>query len=101
MPTIFLSPSSQEFNPYTNGGNEEYYMNLLADAMEPYLRSSGIRYVRNNPNHSLQEIVAESNAGNYDAHLALHSNAGGRGISRVSCGGPMSIIILTVPVVNV
>jgi len=76
MPTIFLSPSNQEFNPYTNGGNEEYYMNLLADAMEPYLRSSGIRYVRNNPDQSLQEIVAESNAGNYDAHLALHSNAG-------------------------
>lgn len=76
MPTLFLSPSNQEFNPYTDGGNEEYYMNLLADAMEPYLRSSGIRYVRNNPEDSIQEIVAQSNSGNYDAHLALHSNAG-------------------------
>ena len=28
MPTIYLSPSTQEFNPYVNGGNEEYYMNL-------------------------------------------------------------------------
>ena len=34
MPTIYLSPSTQEFNPYSGGGNEEYYMNLIADAME-------------------------------------------------------------------
>lgn len=37
MPIIYLSPSTQEFNPYYGGGNEEYYMNLIADAMEPYL----------------------------------------------------------------
>ena len=38
MPNLFLSPSVQEFNPYVNGlGTEEYYMNLIADAMEPYL----------------------------------------------------------------
>ena len=37
MPNIYLSPSTQEFNPYAGGGNEEYYMNLIADAMEPYL----------------------------------------------------------------
>ena len=27
MPSIYLSPSTQEFNPYIIGGNEEYYMN--------------------------------------------------------------------------
>ena len=32
MPIIYLSPSTQEFNPYYGGGNEEYYMNLIADA---------------------------------------------------------------------
>ena len=37
MPSVFLSPSTQEFNPYINGGNEEQYMNLIADAMVPYL----------------------------------------------------------------
>ena len=37
MPTIYLSPSTQEFNPYNGGGNEEYYMNLIADAMEEML----------------------------------------------------------------
>ena len=36
MPTIFLSPSTQEYNQYVTGaGSEEYFMNLLADAMEP------------------------------------------------------------------
>ena len=42
MPNVFLSPSTQEWNPYVNGGSEEFYMNQIADRMEPYLRSSGI-----------------------------------------------------------
>lgn len=75
MPTIYLSPSLQEFNQYTGGGNEEYYMNLLADAMVPYLRASGIQFVRNNPEQTLSQVISESNQGNYDLHLALHSNA--------------------------
>ncbi|MDO4545983.1 MAG: N-acetylmuramoyl-L-alanine amidase [Bacillota bacterium] len=76
MPSLFLSPSVQEFNPYINGlGSEEYYMNLVADAMEPYLLASGISFTRNNPNDTLSQAIALSNAGNYDFHLALHSNA--------------------------
>lgn len=75
MPTVYLSPSLQEFNPYVGGGNEEYYMNLVADAMEPYLKASGINFVRNNPEDSLSKTIADSNAGNYDLHLAIHSNA--------------------------
>ncbi|MBS6510172.1 MAG: DnaB-like helicase C-terminal domain-containing protein [Clostridiales bacterium] len=35
MPIIYLSPSTQENNYYVTGGTEEYYMNLLADAMVP------------------------------------------------------------------
>lgn len=81
MPTIFLSPSVQEFNPYVIGNNEEYYMNLVADAMEPYLQATGIGYVRNDPDQSLSQVIAQSNAGNYDLHLALHSNAAGEGNS--------------------
>ena len=38
MPSLFLSPSTQDQNPYVIGGSEEYYMNLVADAMEPYLQ---------------------------------------------------------------
>ncbi len=75
MPTLFLSPSAQEYNEYATGGSEEQYMNLLADAMEPYLRSTGIVYTRNNPDDTLSQIIQQSNAGNYDFHLALHSNA--------------------------
>ena len=47
MPSIFLSPSTQEGNLYVTGNSEEYWMNRLADAMEPYLRSNGIRFRRN------------------------------------------------------
>lgn len=75
MPTIYLSPSLQEFNPYVDGGNEEYYMNLIADEMIPYLNSSGIEYVRNTPSQTLSQAINESNASNVDFHLALHSNA--------------------------
>ena len=50
MPTIFLSPSTQEYNQYVTGaGSEEYFMNLLADAMEPLLLSNGIQFTRNDP----------------------------------------------------
>ena len=75
MPSVFLSPSTQEFNPYINGGNEEQYMNLIADAMIPYLLASGIEVGRNNPDEPLSAAIAASNAGNYDLHLAIHSNS--------------------------
>ena len=76
MPDLFLSPSVQQYNPYINGlGSEEYYMNLIADAMEPYLDASGITYTRNDPDDTLSQAIALSNAGSYDFHLALHSNA--------------------------
>ena len=75
MPIIYLSPSTQENNYYVNGGTEEQYMNLLADKMVPYLNASGIRYVRNSPNMTASSSIAASNRGQYDLHLALHSNA--------------------------
>ncbi len=79
IPTIYLSPSTQEFNPYITGGNEEEYMNLVADAMIPYLNASGIGYVRNSPDMTASSSIAASNSGNYDVHLALHSNASSTG----------------------
>lgn len=75
MPKIFLSPSTQEYNPYIDGGNEEYYMNLIADEMQPYLTASGIEYVRNDPAKTVNASVAQSNAGLFNLHLAIHSNA--------------------------
>ena len=79
MPIIYLSPSTQEKNEYVNGGTEEQYMNLLADKMVPYLDASGIRYVRNTPEMTAASSIAASNRGNYDLHLALHSNAAPEG----------------------
>lgn len=60
MPIIYLSPSTQEFNYYVNGGTEEYYMNLLADKMVPYLDASGIRYSRNTPDMTAASSIAAS-----------------------------------------
>ena len=82
MPYIYLSPSTQEFNPYAGGGNEEYYMNLIADAIEPYLYASGIAFERNTPDMTAAQSIAASNAGNFDLHLALHSNASSDGSAR-------------------
>ena len=75
MPIIYLSPSTQEANMYVNGGSEEEWMNRLADAMVPYLNASGIQYSRNTPDMNAVSSIRASNAGTYDLHLALHSNA--------------------------
>ena len=58
MPTIYLSPSTQEWNSYVTGsGSEEYNMNLLADALVPYLLSNGIQYKRNKPEIDRKSVV--------------------------------------------
>ena len=75
MPGVFLSPSSQEYNPYVDGGNEEYYMNIIADAIEPLLETKGIPFGRNSPEGTFLDSIRKSNMGNYDLHLAIHSNA--------------------------
>lgn len=74
MPSVYLSPSVQDYNEYIIGGSEEYYMNLIVDAMVPFLRASDISFNRNNPNDSLAQAIEQSNEANYDLHLALHSN---------------------------
>lgn len=88
MPSVYLSPSTQEYNPYITGsGSEEYWMNQIADAMEPYLRANGIRYGRNDPDTSAAAAIRRGNAGNYDFYLALHSNASGSGTDEGSARG--------------
>ena len=87
MPIIYLSPSTQENNYYVTGGTEEYYMNLLADAMVPYLISNGIQYVRNTPDMTAGSSIRQANRGNYDLYLALHSNAIGNGEPQSSTRG--------------
>lgn len=80
MPIIYLSPSTQDWNMYVTGsGSEEYNMNLLADALVPYLLSNGIQYKRNRPEMTAASSIREANAGYYDFYLALHSNAAPEG----------------------
>ncbi len=86
MPKVFLSPSTQEWNQYATEGNEQQYMNILADKMEPYLLSSGISFTRNDPDRNVSGAIEDSNEGEYDVHLALHSNAGGGDFSGVLRG---------------
>ena len=80
MPIIYLSPSTQDWNMYVTGsGSEEYNMNLLADALVPYLVSNGIQYKRNRPEMTAGSSIREANSGYYDFYLALHSNAAPEG----------------------
>ena len=80
MPRIFLSPSTQEYNPYITGhGSEEYFMNLIADAMEPYLLANTIRFTRNTPDMTAASSIRLANSGSYDFYLALHSNGSANG----------------------
>lgn len=79
MPKIYLSPSTQEYNPYVTGaGSEESFMNLLA-CMEPILLLNGIQFSRNTPDMTAASSIRQANAGQYDFYLALHSNASGPG----------------------
>lgn len=52
----------------------------------PYLRANNISFTRNNPYDSLAEVIAQSNAGDYDLHLALHSNASPENLAGVLQG---------------
>ena len=79
MPKLYLSPSAQAFTRYVGGGPEEYYMTLIAAAMQPYLTARGIEFDRNDPQQPLSQIISDANGQAYDLHLAIHSNASPQG----------------------
>ncbi len=77
---IFLSPSTQEFNVGVGDyGTEEYRMNRIADIVEDLLKKQGYTVYRNDPNEKLSAAVKKSNEIGPDIHVALHSNASGKG----------------------
>lgn len=76
MPNIYLSPSTEEDQFFVTGNSEEYYMNLITDAMIPYLRASGIDFDRNDPGDTVKKIVEKSNSEYRDLHLMLHMAIG-------------------------
>lgn len=86
MPSVYLSPSTQEFNRSLSGRSEEYYANLIVDAMIPYLRTNSISYGRNSRNMTALTSAQQANSGNYDFYLAIHSNASGENTPVQSSG---------------
>jgi N-acetylmuramoyl-L-alanine amidase len=78
---VYLSPSTQQFNEYVNGGNEEYYMNLIADRLAFYLDEAGICYYRNDPLMDVNAVVIDSNLKSPVLHFAIHSNAAPESLS--------------------
>ena len=75
MARVFLNPSNQEFNNYIGGGNDEEYMNLIVDAMVPFLRASGIEFDRSNPWEALPVVIERTNEQLYDYVLTLQSTS--------------------------
>lgn len=94
MPRIFLSPSTQEYNPYITGnGSEEYFMNQIADAMEPYLLANTIRFTRNTPDMTAASSIRLANSGSYDFYLALHSNGSTDGTKEGAVRGVIAFLL--------
>ncbi len=79
--SIYLNPSVQTWNLYTNNlGTEAEYMHKIATEMHQILLKFDFIEVEGNFNEkglSLENSIKESNSKKRDIHLALHSNAGG------------------------
>lgn len=79
----YLSPSCQGANLGVGDyGSEKYQMNLLVDEIIPHLDRAGVSFHRGDPDMTIQQRVRDSNKMKAGFHLALHSNAGGRGKAR-------------------
>lgn len=79
----YLSPSNQSANVGVgNYGTEKEQMNLLTDAIIPHLDRAGVSFHRGDPDITIQQRAKESNEMGAVFHLALHSNAGGKGQAR-------------------
>lgn len=79
----YLSPSNQSSNVGVGDyGTEKEQMNLLTDEIIPHLDRAGVSFHRGDPDITIMERVRQSNEMNAVFHLALHSNAGGKGMAR-------------------
>jgi N-acetylmuramoyl-L-alanine amidase len=75
---VYVSPSTQEHNKgASNYGTEEENMQAIGAKVEGLLCYNGFQVRRNRPDMELKQVVEDSNAFDPDAHVAIHSNAGG------------------------
>lgn len=79
----YLSPSNQSANVGVDYyGTEKEQMNMLLDEIIPHLDRASVSFHRADADMSIEDRVKESNAMHSKFHLALHSNAGGKGKAR-------------------
>ena len=84
----YLSPSNQRANMGVGDyGSERDQMYLLTMEITPHLDRAGVSFVVPERDVSLTERVKHSNSMGACFHLALHSNAGGKGTAR----GPVAL----------
>ena len=80
MTKVFLSPSDQNGNAVTGGGNEQQYAQLRCARAAEVLRAHGITVLvsergKNNGNTGFLESLNEGNAWGPDIYVADHTNA--------------------------
>lgn len=86
MPSVYVSPSTQEDNIGVGAyGTEERRMNEIATVVINELARHGVDTYRNDPNWNLYQVVTDSNDKQPDIHLAIHSNSGGGRGCEVFC----------------
>lgn len=79
----YLSPSNQAANIGVDDyGSEKKQMNLLVEEIVPHLDRAGVEFHVGDPDITIQNRAKESNELKARFHLALHSNAGGKGKAR-------------------
>jgi N-acetylmuramoyl-L-alanine amidase len=75
---IYLSPSNQEHNVGKGAyGTEEKQMHALAAKVARLLKARGFQTRISQPQWSMAQVVADSNGWKADAHVCMHTNAGG------------------------
>lgn len=78
QPKVYVSPSTQGANMYAGGlGTEKQHMQDIGGLVEQHLVRCGFEVRCNKPEMTLTQAVSDSNAWGPEAHVAIHSNAGG------------------------
>ena len=84
----YISPSCQKANIGVGDyGSEMEQMYLLAYEITPHLDKAGVSFIVPERNKDLTQRCKESNEVGAYFHIALHSNAGGKGLAR----GPVAL----------
>lgn len=84
----YISPSCQKANIGVNDyGSEMEQMYLLAYEITPHLDRAGVSFVIPERSMDLTQRCRDSNEMGAYFHIALHSNAGGKGLAR----GPVAL----------